>query len=354
MDTELRNIYYTPKESASFSHAKALKARLKDKSHLSVNVIQNWLNNEDTYGIHRPTRRRFRRRKIVVSGIDDQWQADLADLKGLSRYNKGFRYLLGCIDVFSKYAFVLPLKTKSAQTVLKALKKLLKGHRKPKRLQTDMGSEFRNKSVQKYLKEMGIHFFYTENQDIKASIIERFWRTLKGRMYRYFTFKQTKKYIDVIDDLVHSYNNTYHRSIRMPPAHVNKENEEQVWQTLYGSDTLPTKKPKFKVGDLVRISKYKGAFDKGYLPNWSREIFIIKSVKDTQPVTYLLEDQNKEEMKGTFYEDEVQLVRVMPDTFRVERILGRRVRDGRKQVLIKWLDYPHSFNSWEDEGNVVI
>jgi hypothetical protein len=248
----------------------------------------------------------------------------------------------------------VPLKSKKAADVLKGFKKILKGGRRPDYLCSDKGGELRNTTLQRYLREKGITYFYTENEEIKASIIERFWRTLKGKMFKYFTHTGTQKYIDVLPQLVQSYNNTYHRSIKTSPALVTKENEAKIWETLYGGCPKNVEKEDpLKVGQYVRISKYKGKFDKGYLANWSREIFRIKFVKSTQPMTYVIEDQNGHEMHGTFYRQELQSIPRLPDSFRVEAILARRKRRGRKQILVKWADYPEEFNSWIDAANVV-
>lgn len=350
--SELNPIYYSIGNPASFSSAKSLKYETKEKK-IPRKAISNWLSEQETHSMHKPIRRNFQRRRVIVSGIDDQWQADLADLSTLRSRNKGNRYLLGCIDVFSKYAWVVPLKSKSAKDVLQGLKKILKDGRKPRKLQTDMGGEFTNSKMQAFLKSEGISFFFTQNQDIKASIIERFWRTLKSRMYKYFTYKGGKKYIDILPDLVSSYNNTLHGSIKMPPSCVNTNNEEKVWHTLYGSKPLVAKRALYKVGDFVRIGKYKGAFDKGYIPNWSREIFNIKRIMETLPHTYVIEDQNHEEMKGSFYEEELQSIKSLPEEFKIEQIVARRRKSGKRQVLIKWLDYPESFNSWISEVDII-
>jgi hypothetical protein len=130
--------------------------------------------------------------------------------------------------------------------------------------------------------------------------------------------------------------------------------EGKIWETLYGGcPKNGEKEAPLKVGQYVRISKYKGKFEKGYLANWSREIFRIKLVKRTQPVTYVIEDQNDNEMRGTFYRQELQAISNLPDTFRIESILAHRKRQGRKQILVKWADYPEEFNSWVDARDVV-
>ena len=353
LDSSLKEIYYSPAKAASFSRQEALKYAHPD---ISNKALREWLSQQETHSIHKPVRKSFERRKVITSGIDGQWQADLADLQSLSRYNKGYKYLLGCIDVFSRFAWVVPLKNKSAGSIQRGLQSIFADGRKPKKLQTDMGTEFTNSTVQTFLKKENVDFFFTQNQDIKASLIERFWRTFKGKMFRYFTHNDTKKYFDVLGDLVNSYNNTYHRSIRLPPAKVNSENESEIWQRLYGSviaRSKSTANSKLKIGSYVRISKLKAKFEKGYLPNWSREIFIIKEIKNTEPPTLVIEDQNREEMKGTFYCEELQLIEKMPKHFRIEKIISKRVRRGKKQCLVKWADYPVSFNSWVELSSVI-
>ena len=218
-----------------------------------------------------------------MSGIDDQWQADLVDLSSLKKENKNYKYLLTCIDVFSKFAWIEPLKDKNGKSLKEAFARILKkAQRKPRALQTDKGSEFTNKLLQRWLSSRNIHFFTTHNEETKASIVERFNRTIKTRTWRYFTSKNTKKYIDVLKDLVHSYNHSYHRSIKRTPASVDYENQEKVWLTLC-ADSSRIEAPKLSVGDYVRISKTRGNFQKGYFPNWSEELFIITEALQGKP-----------------------------------------------------------------------
>ena len=195
------------------------------------------------------------------------------------------------------------------------------------------------------LKAEGIHF-YTTNSEVKASIVERFNRTLKSRMWRYFTWKNTLKYIDVLPQLVKSYNHSYHRSIGMKPAEVNGRNESIVWKRLYSPPKRPAKF-RFKVGDRVRISKQRLTFEKSYLPSWSEELFTVtkRSWRQQVPV-YTLKDFSGEVIQGSFYEQELQKVRKTDDFYRVERVIRRRKRKGKTEYFVKWLGYPSSFNSW--------
>jgi transposase InsO family protein len=173
-------------------------------------------------------------------------------MQSLKKYNKGYRFLLMCIDVLSKFAWVIPLKDKTGPSLVTAVKEILKSNRKPQKVHTDRGTEFTNKLLQTFFKEHGIKHYHTYNLT-KASLIERFIRTFKGKLTKYMSYENTLTYIDVLQDVVNSYNHSFHRSIQMEPALVSKLNERQVWYTLYSSE--PRRKGyKFKVGDQVRIS----------------------------------------------------------------------------------------------------
>ena len=203
--------YFDPKHPRSFSSP--LNFYKHSDKKFTQKQIKNWLMNQDTYTLHRPVRWHFQRRRILTSGIDDLWQADLADLSSIAEYNDRFKFLLTCVDVFSKYAWVIPLKNKSSKSIVSVFSKIFE-KRKPANLQTDKGSEFLNESAQKLFRDNSINFYTTENEDIKAAVVERFNRTLKTKMWKYFTFMGTHRYVDVLDDLVYSYNNSFHRTIK--------------------------------------------------------------------------------------------------------------------------------------------
>ena len=170
--------------------------------------------------MHKPTKRRFPRCQVVVYGIDHQWQADLVDNGKLASYNKGFKYVLTCIDVLSRYTWVVPLKNKTEKTLKEAFQVMFKTGRLPILLQTDRGTEFTNRVFRKFLKENDVHFFTTYNDETKASIVERFSRTLKTKMCKYFTPRETLTYVDVLSEMVASYNHTVDKIIGIPPAEV--------------------------------------------------------------------------------------------------------------------------------------
>ena len=353
MEKTLTSIYLDPSQPASFGGLDAVYRAVKEKgkNKISRKQVQDWLSQQDVYTLHKPARRHYKRSRVIVPGIDAQFQADLVDVQNLSRYNKGYKYLLSCIDIFSKYAWVVPLKTKQGQELVKAFQMILSSGRKPNKLQTDQGTEFLNRVLQKFLRDNNIDFF-TVNSGLKASVVERFNRTFKNKMYKYFTAKNTLTYINVLPQLVSSYNNTYHRSIKMKPSEVTKANETKVWDTLYGNDVEKRVRFKFQVGDRVRISKVKRMFEKSYLPNFTEEMFTVYKRMARQVPVYKLKDDAGEILDGTFYEPELQKIIKNDDVYRVEKILRKRKRKGIVEYFVKWKGYPDKFNSWIAESNI--
>ncbi|GFY27985.1 putative uncharacterized transposon-derived protein F54H12.3 [Trichonephila clavipes] len=333
--------YENPEVPNSFGGVEALHRSVKGK--YSKKDVKHWLSQKDAYTLHKPVRHKFQRNRVFVSDIDRQFQADLVDMQSLAEFNKGYKYLLTCIDLFSKFAWAVPLKDKFGKSVKSGLEIIFK-ERKPKVLQTDAGKEFLNKIVQNYLKNLNVNFF--TNNETKASIVERFNRTLKTKMWKYFTEFNTKNYIDVIDKLIHSYNHSYHRSIKMEPVSVSRHNRKQVLKNLYGGlRNEKPKAPRFKIGDIVRINKQKLHFEKGYEQNWRRELFIVFEIVQRIPIVYRLKDLQGEEIKGTYYEAELQKV-VDSGFYPVENVIKQRKRGGITEYFVKFLGYPEKFNDW--------
>ena len=334
----------TLRSPASFGGVRNLQ-RYSGQSQQEVN---KFLSGQDAYTLHKSRRIRFPRRKTYSKGIGDLFQIDLVDLSSLASFNDGMRYLLTCIDVFSKRAWAVPVRRKAARDVADAFEKIL-ADEKCNMVQSDKGTEFLNSTFQSMLKHYNIKFYTSENEDLKAAVVERFNRTLKEKMFRYFTYKNTRRYLDALDDLVHSYNNTHHRSIGMAPFEVNKDNENVVRARLYPLK-LKSFKWKYAVDDRVRIAMQRQPFRKGYLGQWSEEIFEIAARLPTSPVTYELRDLAGEPIKGRFYEPEIQKVlKSDVERYDIERIIKTRKRDGKIQYLVSWKGYPSKFNSWVDE-----
>ena len=217
----LSRLYNDPKTPGSFGGLDKAYRAWKNIALLTKKQVKDWAQSELAYTLHRPSRKTFRHGKILSYTTDYLWETDLVDMMKLSRENDGIKYLLTVIDTFSKYAWVQPLKSKSGSEILKAFSIILEeNHRKPQKLRSDQGTEFTSAPFQQYLEKQNIHF-YTAKNEPKSAIIERYNRTLKGEMYRHFTTLNTLRYVDILHDLVNSYNETFHRSIGMAPNQVN-------------------------------------------------------------------------------------------------------------------------------------
>ena len=281
------------------------------------------------------------KKKVHAAFKDNIWGVDLADMQLLSRHNKGITFLLCVIDLFSKYAWVVPLKDKKGISVVTAFQSILKqSNRKPNKIWVDKGSEFYNASFKKWLQDNDIVMYSTHSEG-KFVVAERFIRTLKIKIYKHMTSISKNVYIDKLDDTVNECNNTYHTTVKMKPIDV------KVNTYIDTDKEINNKDPKFKVGDRVRISKYKNILAKGYTPNWSEEVFVIKKVKNTVPWTYVINDLNGEEITGTFYEKELE--KTNQEKFRTEKVIRRK---GDK-LYVKWKGYDNSFNSWIDKKDLV-
>ena len=265
--------------------------------------------------------------------------AELPDIQLISKFNKGFRFLLCVIDIYSKYAWVFPLKDKKGVSIVAAFQSILKkSNRKPDKIWVDKGSEFYNRSMKSWLEKNNIEMYSTRNEG-KSVVAERFIRTIKNKIYKYMTSRSKNVYIDKLDDIVHKCNNKKHRTINMKPIDVKNNTYIDFGKAVNDNN------PKFKVGDHVRISKYKML--KVYTPNWSEEDYMIKKIKNTVPWKYVIDDLNGEEIIGTFYEKELQ--KIDQQEFRIEKVIKKK---GDK-LYDKWHGYDNSFNSWINKKDLV-
>lgn len=355
METTLHKIYHDPAHPGGLGSVYNLYKAVKEAPGVtpSLSEVKKFLLGQDVYTLHAKAAVNFPRNRVLVHGIDKQFQVDLVDMSAYVSENDNVRYLLTCIDVFSKYAWVRCLKNKSATVVTNAFKDILREGRVPQKLQTDEGKEFYNKVFRQLLNEYNIVHFSTSNET-KACVVERFNRTFKTRMWRYLTSVNSRRYVDVVQDLVYAYNNSHHRSIRMTPVGVNKDNEKTVFFNLYKRKPQRALVFKFNLGDTVRISKLRGVFRKGYEQTFTDEFFTITERIGRDPPVYKLTDCGGELLKGSFYEYELQpVINDENKTFKIESILLRKKVSGKNHVLVKWLGWPEKFNSWVCEDDIV-
>ena len=222
----------------------------------------------------------------------------------------------------------------------------------PKVAQFNEGKEFYNVGVKQLFSDYNVEYF-SRNSDRKAAIVERFNRTLKTSMWKYFYSKGTYNWIDILDKLVNNYNHNKHSSILMKPADVNFSNQNQVWITLYGYGLGDFPLPKFKIGDEVRISKYKNIFTKGYEAKFAEEIFKIIKVFRGDPNMYEIKDLDGEPIIKKFYEQDLSTVQRSGkyNIYKVEKIFKSKKAKRKNMVLVKWLSYDNKHNSWIPEEN---
>lgn len=347
----MEKIYYNLLHPASYGGINTLTSALAQQTKTPSRSAKQWLQTQRPYTLHRPARRKFPVRKTRTSQFAMQFQADLNDMIAHSRVNKGFRYILTVIDVFSRFAWAAPLKTKTGQELVRAFEKIFANKRPttltaiPHYLQTDQGKEFENRVFQSFLRRHGVVHFSVKSP-FKASLVERLNRTLKCRMFRYFTHKGTYKWVNVLPHLLESYNRSVHRSLpkgMTPEQAAQSQHHLRVWLHQEGAASH-REKSAFTVGDEVRISKWKKTFEKGYLPNWSEEIFKIVKV-DTRfsPHMYVIQDDSGEEIEGKFYALELQKVSNPDGLYPIEKVIRRR----GSRYLVKFLAYPGHY--WVDE-----
>ena len=362
-------IYFDPKSPASYAGPEKLYKFVKSqgKVKISLHKIVKWLQDQESYTLTRGARRKYHRSRVIVEGIDSQWDIDLIDMVDLSEKNDGYKYILVAIDIFSRFAYGHAIKSKKGIDIVDALIAILSGSKKPNTIRTDKGQEFRNKIVNKYLERMGIHHFYAQNTETKANYAERFIKTLKHKIFRYILKKRNQRYVDVLQDLVSSYNDTTHSSLNAAPSSITKDNETEsrLQQYLirtkphksknkYKSENKTIRRFKLRLGQTVRISHVRNIFDREYSQKWTGEIFKITTrfKRDGLPV-YKVEDWDGEPIQGTFYQQELQAITVDENTeYHVDKILQKRTKNKQKQVLVRWLHWPKKYDSWIPENDV--
>lgn len=329
----LKETYFNAQSPASFGGIN----RLAKQTQVPTRDVKKFLSQQLTYQFHKPLRYNFPRRRYMVRGINDQWQADLVEMQRYKEENQGYRYILCLIDIFSRVAYTRPLKDKTGVEVAAAMSTVFE-IAKPKRLQTDQGREFYNQHVAQVLKHYKIKLFSVYSEK-KAALVERFQRTLQGKLYHAFSQQGNNQWVQLLPLVTESYNATEHRMIKMRPIEVNKSNETALWLQQY-KDVEKFPKPKYNIGDVVRIPKTKTPFTKGYEEKWTDELFNIHSINTKyKPELYTLKDSNGEIIQGSFYTHELQKVNHSQNRYRIEKVIRTRTFKKQKQSLVKWKGY---------------
>lgn len=298
---KLQRLY--EKGYSGYGSAKNLAAA----SGLPLSTVKKFLHAKDSYTLYHNATRKFKRQKVYARYINDIWCMDLAFVDKLSKENRGIKYLLVCVDIFSRFVRVQPMKNKYASTTKEAFQKFLKSTQPiPNYIWVDQGTEFSG-DFKKFCDQKGIRVYNTFS-DTKAAFAERAIRSLKRIIYRYIEERGTYSYINDLQNFVDIMNSRINRSVGKPPKSITNMDAIRLHHTAPSSGGVKTKPPKFDVGDKVHISKYDIAFRKGYKPQYTREVFIINRVLSTKPVvTYEIKDTAGEVILGKFYEPELIL-----------------------------------------------
>lgn len=302
--------------------------------------------------LYHSARKNFPRRSYVMRGINDTFQVDLIEMIPFAKQNRGYKYILMVIDVFSKRAWAKELKNKTGEEVTKAMSLIFAANPQhiPRNIHSDQGREFYNQHFQRLMKTHDINHYSTFSK-MKASIVERLNRTILNKLWRQFNLQGSHKWLNLLQPIINTYNSSYHRTIKMRPNDVCADNEQRLLETAYKQNqTLVArkKKLKFRINDYVRISKFKTLFEKSYTPNFSTELFRIVEILPTEPITYRLADLDNNKIRGCFYEHEI-LKTEKNDVYLVEKIVKRK---GNK-IFVKWLGFDDSHSSWIDANDLV-
>ena len=360
----LTNIYYDAIHPASYGGVEKLYRFTKSEGkNISKGRVKKWLSEQNIYNKHKPIRYNFKRTRVVVPTKLYQFDADTVSMVRYVKDNNGYRYILILIDVLSRYAWTFPLKSLTGKEMVRALTQTLV--KLPQKLRTDSGSECANSPVKSYLKSKGVDIFHTHNEK-KANYAERLIQTLKTKITKYLQHTKSFKWVDILPKITESYNKTYHRSIQMSPAAAMRTDDVKLWIGQYNPVSKRVKKEpnkpsrvregyKFKLGDTVKLAFNRSTVERAYDEKWTDEYFIVTGRVIKQGICmYTIKDFDNDPVKGSFYESEMQkiLIKEVNKVYNIEKIIKKRKRNGKREVLVKWEGWHRKFNSWIPESEV--
>ena len=363
-DRYLRKLYFSPGKSGSFSGITQFYDAVKrdGKYNLSKHMVEKWLRGNDVYTTTRKTTPKFLRPSVIVISVDETWEIDLADLSQFAKENDGYKYILMCIDVFSRYLWARPLRSKYAEEVVKQLRSIINEGRKPRSVRSDSGHDVYNNEI---TRDIMIPFHikqYVTHNELQANYVERVIKSIKSRLWRYFRHSLKPRWVDILQDIVKSYNNTVHSSLGVTPASVNKENERWIRldQAIIKKKKYPKyyakieprmiepKAYKFKLGIHVRMPMTRNKSKREYQEKWTGEIFKIVSRFRKQGLNfYKLADLHDKDVEGSFAEAELQRVNYNPaGVFLINEVGEQKKINGVPHSEVQWYGWPSSFNSY--------
>ena len=355
----LKNNYFNPSGKASFSGLdKFYKFVRSQRQDISRKQLRQWLQNQPSYSLFKKVKHKVKRPQVISPFKFYQMDMDTVHMEKFADDNDGYKYIAVFIDILSHFLYTFPLKTLTSSEMKSVMEKLFE-QVKPYLVRSDRGGEYKG-VIKDFLAKSSVKHV-TTSEHSKANYAERLIRTLRLKLARYMQHNRTHRWIDALPEITQSYNNTYHRTIKMTPSEALKADDDLLWNIQYQpsnlSQTLESHTPKsfkFKVGDIVRIVKLSGKFEKESEPKWTEEFFSIASRTRNQGFPkYMLKDFNNEPIIDSFMEHELQKVEVTDDTsYDIEKIIRRRKRKGKSQVLVRWKGWGPKFDSWIDASEI--
>lgn len=374
----LTSRYYDINKPAAFTSVSKLHQAIKKegKYDIPLNLIKEWGMSQDAITLNtRPIEKNKVRRKVVSGLRQSLWDCDLLQLnqKRFVEANDGYSYILVCVDVLSRYGHAVQLKSKGSQDVLNGFDHVLKQvNYKVRSIRTDNGKEFTNRIVKDFMKKHSINLYHTSSST-KSNYAEIFIKNIKRRLFRIFQFNNSYRYLEDLQNIIKSYNNTTHSSIGIAPADVNKKNEQEIWDRTYyppsnykkiflkavktNGKRYKKKKNIFKynIGDTVRIIYSRQLFDRDYDEKYTGETFTITRKRIAQGIPiYFLKDYSGEDVKGGFYSWELKKIVFNKDgLFKIDKVLKKRKRKGKSESFVHFQSWPKKYDDWVNSDNIV-
>lgn len=377
MEEYLKRIYYDITNPNGFGGVGKLLRAAKEEGfeEASYGKVKKWLQSQENYSTNVSARHKVNRGHIPITALDFRWQCDLLSFESVKEKNDGHSFILVAMDEFSRYCFTRPLKRKTGPMVSEALESIFKIRRPLYSLRSDRRQEFRARQVGEVAKKYGIYqsFIYHESH---GTMVERLNRTLKLKLWKYMQYKNTHRWLDALEAVTKSYNNSVHSSLGVAPSSVTPDNEDEIRlkqylirEKKYGPKKAMVKKregkplgrvmkrkrkTKYKVGDLVRVSYLKNKFSRGYDQQYSSELFYVKKayVRPGDNIdVYQLEDWYHKSIDGTFFNEELIATKA-PEEFPIEKILKKEKRKGKWYYYVKFRNWDKKYSEWVEADAV--
>ena len=368
----LSSIYFTPSSPVSYSGFEQVWKYVKPGGRVSKPELKRWLLAQDVYTGYRPVNTKFRRPKVIVPYANAVYGSDTGYMTSFdASVNDGYKYFAVFIDIFTRFAWTFPMKTLRGAEMLTILQQLFASN-KPEKLHTDRGSEYTSKLVEAYLKKERVEH-YTSLNEKKVAHAERLIKRIKLKLVKHMNQHNTNNWVDVLEDVTTSYNQSYHRVIKMTPTEARSADQHTVWTNQYvrTRSAKPDKKKartakqkprrnqpafRFNYGDRVKLLALRKPFDREYDEKYTTEIFTVIDRKIQDGVDmYTIKDELNQPIIGRFYRNELLGV-VVPEnkTYKIEKVLRKRTRKGKKELFVKFKGYPKQFNAWVSDVDYLV